>query len=526
MSILKVKKESEVAAKVKSDRSNKEPGNPYTSIKIPQAKPRSNLVAFTVIMLGTFVCAAGIIKFLNVGTSQFFSFSNSSDLGVKEAYFELTTVRKNNKPVPGVDVRFGNKYMGKTDALGEWRKYIKVRPGSSYKVSVSKKMGSSDFKSTKNFAIPYGLTKQHEFKHKFIVATQDSSHALTRHENRLFRKSQSLTPKKDSIEEQANAINDKAIEDEIKKLEQIVERATATKNAALAKKRLLQANRDIKPKSVGETALTSKLALKALNENSVWIEKTGYSRPSKFNRQQSIDNVLAAVKAQAVRKGMRLSKKSNLKLILSSLNARTGNHDTDLIKVTVLQDGVLIGAFLKNYGTNKISTANRILSGVSRQVPKEFDLRQFGKRWLVTTNNQNYFWRPQSGSYVYNKFDKLHLIQNIRGQLFVASANSPCGRSLSCKVTMPGPSKKPPIVGWARQRLNSYGKMPSRAEVYAAGYQAVKQDGTYYYWGPKNKHSFLTVVNAGKVIFRNKVFNDPSGTSFISLPRSPVAGRK
>ena len=91
---------------------------------------------------------AAFVAFYNARTS-------TVDAGpTVHAYFEIKAIDVDGRPVAGATVVHNDEQVGSTDSFGEWRRFLRVAPGQTYRVQLSKSTPSGELVAVKNLAVP------------------------------------------------------------------------------------------------------------------------------------------------------------------------------------------------------------------------------------------------------------------------------------------------------------------------------------------------------------------------------------
>ena len=69
-----------------------------------------------------------------------------------------------------------------------------------------------------------------------------------------------------------------------------------------------------------------------------------------MSKNQSLSNIVLAMRVAASNSGLKLSKKADFVIRLSAIKSRTGNLNTDLIRVSIVRGKRERISFLKNFG--------------------------------------------------------------------------------------------------------------------------------------------------------------------------------
>lgn len=148
--------------------------------QVPTVQKETSILPFLLIMASTFGVTYGLSQIvkINIDMSELKT-SFSKLMGPKEkvdpaGYFQIRVVGEDSVPVEGAKVYIGGKAVGRTDLAGEWAKFARVKRGSTYTVvvKVSEGPGKKVRSLVKNFAIPFDVQSDAEFKHEFVLGSE------------------------------------------------------------------------------------------------------------------------------------------------------------------------------------------------------------------------------------------------------------------------------------------------------------------------------------------------------------------
>ncbi len=118
---------------------------------------------------------------VSLGTAALFAYNyyNAKEaLNSPMAYFEVRTIDDSGRPVVGAYVKTGNTPLGVTDSFGEWRKYTRVTLGSTFPLSISKKVDGRDVVITKNLVVPDKMPSDGELEIKSSLRLAGAQNAV------------------------------------------------------------------------------------------------------------------------------------------------------------------------------------------------------------------------------------------------------------------------------------------------------------------------------------------------------------
>jgi hypothetical protein len=80
-----------------------------------------------------------LVAFVAAFTAFYNARTSTVDGGATvHAYFEIKAIDVDGRPVAGANVVHNNEQVGSTDSFGEWRRFLRVAPGQTYRVELKK----------------------------------------------------------------------------------------------------------------------------------------------------------------------------------------------------------------------------------------------------------------------------------------------------------------------------------------------------------------------------------------------------
>lgn len=420
------------------------------------------------------------------------------------AYFEIKVIDGEGRPVTGALVRDGEKPLGVTDSFGEWRRFLKVKPGTTMAFTIAKKTtNGATLSAVKNMAVPIAVPEGGELELTGSVQLGKLS----------ARSIAAARRKAEAADEAALALA-----------------AAPATSAPLPPPKLefAVAGSEAIAVPVPEVAKVAKPPVTEINFDAVWVmaEQTQDAR---------LAEVLALLKRRSRELGLRIAPDAPWRLQLRHLDAPA---DKDGVSAgLVLVEGAFQGgagnerlfSYLRNYQEDMLQTARDILWSVTQHVRKAHRVYKEGERWFVRAPEAP-LWQLGAGRILEDGAGKLHKVivdPAGSGALALApSSNDPCPRANECDLTTAGVRRLPPIGGWQRLKLKVLGPVQPDTDFYVSGYLAYKrQGGTYDYWGVPGGAANVTVVRGGKLLHRERVNAGANGTATLSLPQAPISLR-
>ena len=436
--------------------------DPYDVFLLPEKKSPTG---FDLAMKVLVACLTGVL--LLGGSYSLYQYSGGFGAGGDRdrpfAYFEIKAIDAVGHPVVGAMVEGEEKY-GVTDSFGEWRRFMRVPLGSTFRIKITKKTRDGLLIADKNIAIPPELPRSGDLEIKQTVSV------------------------------------------DYRKPGQVV----ATKNTA--------------PTPAGKKAVAlSQLEKDAPHQptpryDRIWFEvvpadtvtRAADARSQKFLQR----NVMKALKQRVVQLGLRLDPQSEWVLQLRHLSTRGKAPQEGLVHVTSSMSGPVASppfTFLRNYKETPMETARGILWAATLHTDNQYTVRPYGERWAVESLAKAGLWREKSETLVINGNKDLFEIDKIgpvggAGLLLKESSVPPCAAPAPCIVKRAGLDHRPPQAGWTSLHLKVVGNRSPDLEVYVSGFAARHiAPGSFVYWGEDGGSANVTVVQNGRMIHRQRL---------------------
>ncbi len=477
------------------------------------------------------------------------------------AYFEVRALDPDGRPVAGAVVKEAGQAVGVTDSFGEWRRFMRVKPGATVMLEIAKTIGQTTLAATKAMAVPPTMPADGDLELTGSV--------------QLVRNGDAVAAAKSSEKKaKARAAIAAAAGDPRAAMQELSAQVDA--EIAAAEKKVQRENAEIaRRKAESESAVTSERAApfdadggadaemgdvptqavavaadapsledestgggRALDGASLWIvvEDKGQFAP--------LSDVGAALKRRARELGARLDPKSPMRVIVRDLVAPGTGEDglAHLVQVTaeVQREGgssETMFSYLRNYQDDATATARDVLWAATMHAPVAHEVEKVGRDWLVGAPSAR-LWALTPGRLLQRTDGELIPVVATSGdqetlKLLLGEDEAPCAAGAErCALVTPGIAHVAPIAGWRRLTLNLHGMVgdgKGDLKVYVSGFAATPVEGkrfAYSYWGQPGGSANLTVLREGRVALRSRLAASAKGQASKTMPFGPVATRR
>lgn len=477
------------------------------SKQVVDVKSRPNRRLISMLALGLLVVFSGF----TVARFKPWTYFDSQE--IVYAYFEVRALDGSGRPIAGAVVKNGGKRVGTTDSFGEWRRYMKVPLGATVPLTIAKKSANHILLyATKNFAVPPEKSEKSDIELRGSVQLQavDS--------NDVDAKSAVNVVAADMIGPRSGTATtgkDAAKGDSLALTTTNGDQASKEKSAspALPAKVTNGANPpQDKPQFVS-------------THESLWFELNG-SQASALNRE-----VLPALRKRASELGLHVDPNARWKIRLSSLIEKPERIEKDgggLILVSSF-DGEKNGVsreFLRVFSPDAAQTAKGILFSLAHHVNKNVSIQKSGDRWVASLpKTTSDIWKLAAGQDLTGDGGTFVLSgdtygnDHLSGFYLTKTESDPCVKGINgCELKTKSFGDVPPLPSWKKLRLKlaSIGKDP--VKVFVSGYEAQQVgDKLFEYWGQDRSRANVTIIQAGRVMYRGQIVNDKSGPVSLGL---------
>ena len=398
---------------------------------------------------------------------------------------ELRSINDTGHPVAGATVYLEGKKFGVTDSFGEWRRYMRLKPGRDIEVLVHKKgRGGQLMEARKSLVTPELSANRRDSELRVTLELNES-------------KKQSPMARRNSDDK----ADDRIVELDSPELSQA-----------------LDGDLDEKKKPSGEAMKSSQ----DLSSIDIYLKPFTAKRPSLMEAHQSrvlSAKILPEMVAQAHEDGLKISKNAPWKLAISYVPYK-GRVGFVKGEVTFRQgDRQYHRTFIRNFSKTITETAVDLLKLAKVHVNRSYLVYQKRDRWFVAQEGQAKFWNLRHGLRLMNAERKLFAVKsNGDDELFVQG--EPCGRIKSqCYLLRPSTKEVPPHLGWESFKLRFSGDLPQGSQVYINGFRAYRKQGHFAYWAKGGVSHSLMVMSDSQILFRTKVVPSKLQVLEINLPQ-------
>ncbi len=403
------------------------------------------------------------------------------------AYFEIKAIDVDGRPVAGATVVHNNEQVGSTDSFGEWRRFLRVAPGQTYRIVLNKSTHSGELVAVKNLAVPANVPENTDVEltgsvKMFVAETNPGD------------QTPSNGPRKDKQVQKAQAI--------------IVP--------------------DAKLEAVAFEDETVKPALGLItNYKSVWFIVDG-------NQSTLMSEVLSNLRRRSLELGLRVDPSATLRLRLSVIGnelAVKSTTEPSLIRVkgtySTDDEFIEIFSYLRNFQGSPYQTARDLLWALSMHAKLPVTVVRDASHWRLEETGSSLwdinarFLTGSSGNMYFaaRKPNAKHV--TIDGNDFPKVC--PAGKN-ACVLQTAGINEASPVYGWKRLEAKITGRFDDQTRIYFSGYEAQKTgDNTVSYWGIAGGQANLTVTHNEKVILRKRITHTNAVT--IALPTAVISKR-
>jgi hypothetical protein len=403
------------------------------------------------------------------------------------AYFEIKAIDVDGRPVAGATVVHNDEQLGSTDSFGEWRRFLRVTPGQTYRVQLNKNTPSGQLVAVKNLAVPANVPENTDIE-------------LTGSVKMFFSKvspggeNPGKGPKKNKTVQKAQAIS---VPDAT--LEAVVVEGEA-----------------------GELAPDL-----VTNYKSIWFIVDG-------EHVKLMSEVLSNLRRRSLELGLRVDPSASLRLHLSVIGNELAIKSATVpslirVKGTYGADGEFneIFSYLRNFQDTPYQTARDLLWALSIHAKLPIRVVRDASHWRLEETGSalwdvNARYLTDSAGNIYFAAKKPNT-KHMTIDSYDFPKVCPTGKS-ACVLSTTSIDESSPVLGWQRLEAKITGRFDDQTRIYFSGYEAQKTgDNSVSYWGIANGQANLTVVHREKVILRKRVMH--SSDLAIALPTSVISRR-
>jgi hypothetical protein len=446
----------------------------------------------------------GVLLAIIVAGGAFYALTREkrSDNETPFAYFEVRVIGPEGRPVAGAVIREGRKYLGVTDSFGEWRRFMRVRLGSSVLLDVRKESGSGVLLATKSLAIPLSHAKSGDLEIKGSVQLESMDGTGGREKKVVGIKPAPPSPGMEN---------------------------TSSANPTPAASSGVMSSRTSSPgpesQVEGKTAASQGPAPEfrgaEVDSGTIWFE------PNSVGEAGGAGGVvIQALRQRASELGLKVTESSTWRIRLTDVDAPGAR----LIKIESFagskSDGRPLASFIRVAQDTPMQTARDLLWATTIHSVKSYQISKAGDAWRILSPSQS-LWALSAGKVLVDSLGRTYPVYAApggEGFFLSASQGDPCSGAMSCIVTSPGVRSFPPVAGWRLLNLRVRAAIGEQLNVYVSGYEAhLKEKDLYEYWGAPEGLANISIIRGGKAIYRGRLQARPGVIPTVVVPSPPVA---
>lgn len=470
------------------------------------------------------------------------------------AYFEVKAIDPDGRPVAGAVVKEGARTVGVTDSFGEWRRFMRVQPGATVMLEISKKVGGAALIAVKSMAVPMRLPKDGDIELTGSVQLARGNlpaagvaTAVKNTDDADKDQPLGLTSMRAAAERRAAGQTDEASVSGTS----VRSEATVAREANLAAPAVATAETD------GARAAAARASLRARNYEIVEdkdIPTLPARAASEGNAGGGLDldqlwivsdaqrpfaplsEVVGLVKKRARDLGVQLDPQASFRLVVRDLTAAgEAGADAHLLQV----EGVFgsggaartLFTYLRNYQNDALATARDILWAATVHAPVAHHVERQGRDWYATPA-RTHLWSLAAGRVLEGAQGQLvpivAAVSESQALKLLTDADGPCPQaSARCTLAAAGIARVAPLPSWQRLPLRVLGPLGEGSRVYVSGFEASAEGGRagqYGYWGHAGANANVTIVRDGNVVVRGRIVSSARGST-VSVPLGATARR-
>jgi hypothetical protein len=403
------------------------------------------------------------------------------------AYLEMRAIGPQGRPVAGALVKQGETAVGHTDSFGEWRRYMKVKMGQTFVLSVSKKTADGQLVATKNIAIPAQMPKSGELEIKTQIG-------LLRHG---YENDDSLAVRGQSDKE-GNLPDD----------------ATAAVTEPKAKTPPFQDLSD--PKNPQESHLSEPkeaepaVAPAVVAEETVTTNGSNGQNPSQAMVQPSDPSHHGSTKPALwvvpIGDSKSMAGDPGVNALVTSLKIafEKGGYQ-------VREDAPLV---LSVRSLHHQGASFLYARAILKAMPEESE--------RVSSKKLFSFLRGSHADVQSGTEDIIRALSRYGLSLPWTDGQAFCQPAVPCSVLSPPISHIPPLAQWQKMRFKSTLPLGDQTEVFVSGFVARRLGGQIYeFWGPPAGPTNVTLIQGFEVVYREKL--TPATQQVLAIPQTLYA---
>jgi hypothetical protein len=430
---------------------------------------------------------AAFVGVLVAFAAAFITFYNASrhtaDTGDSvHAYFEIKAIDAEGHPVAGASVLRGEEQVGVTDSFGEWRRFLRVVPGETFKVHLTKATPEGTLVAVKNLAVPARLPETGDLEVTGSVKMYYSGRAPD------------------------------------------AKSGTDARHARAPSVPSMPATQAV-PAEAAMPVPSAPVAGTVSDLGRIWFIADGQQSPL-------LTEVVNALRRRSLELGMRVDPKAGFRIRLTAMageSARKAKPGPVLIRVagTSGADHAEVFSYLRNFQETPYQTARDILWAMTVHTKYQVAVTREGAHWRVRQNlpvlwdfSARFLTNAQGGLVFAAK-----KTEGAAPEIDAADFADVCPAGAGeCLLTTAGVHDASPVYGWQRLSARVSGPVDAQTKIYISGYEAdLTSDNRMAYWGIPGGQANITVMRAGKVILRKRVTH--SDKLVVALPAAVISRR-
>ena len=516
--------------------------------------------------LSTIVAFLGFILSLG-GLGLYISESRMGQKDEGKQYFlTLSILDSAKQPIPGATLKSQQRVIGTTNAAGQWLKTFAIVAGSEYPITVegTDNEGRKETKHvklifphwTKTSSVMNRVIRLDTLKNSVPNSTAQSApsdglpssieggkiedtegtakgpqdNAANVIVDSNVGPSKGVLPSTDpsSSQNPETAISSSNTKQGVAPPLEASNKANSNKSPSDSQGKVAALNPKEKSEPTETQGVPSKVApLLPKNLASIWFRTEGNSSASALTRGQSLESIKEKLQMRAKSLGFTLDEKSNLILSLKNLDGKIGSEAQDVIQVEVRLGNKAMETYLRNYQEDSLTTARLILWRARLSMPVAYQIKKTGDRFLATQPQEGpALWRLSEGTNLSDDSGARGVVGEEKPKaLTVPVGGTPqfCLTPTVCRAQLiPGELAQ---KGWSKRTLTVLGANGRKLMIFAAGNPVVESKGEFSYEGPDNGFTVFTVLEDGKIIYRNALHNNLYQQTILTLPVASISRR-
>ena len=403
---------------------------------------------------------------------------------------ELRAINSSGNPIPGATVFFQKKKFGVTDSFGEWRRYLRLRPGRSLEIRITKK-GRTLLQARKTVVVPRVSSEEQEPELKISLELTP----LSRHAKKRIKKKLRVVEKAKPLEQPAAEVD--SVKEEVEPL------------------RVLGSSDQSRMGTLKDSSHLKSVDIRLIPFKS----KYGTLMEAHQSRVLGV-KVVPELIAQAAEKGLQIKKNAEWRYDVEYIPHR---GQVGFIKGTLYwkRDGrIAKRTFIRNFSKTIVETADTLLKLAKVHINRSYAVYRQGKNWLLGMEGIVPFWRLHHGLKLINSNGSaFKLKKQVGGELRLVGGDPCQSDSNQCLLFSPSTKEAPSNPTWDLMKIQLNGSLPQLAEIYVNGYRAFPAGNLFEFWGKSDKAHILTVLNQGEIFFRSKIIPSNQHVLPINLPQ-------